>query len=553
MGRTQSVDGTTLRQPLESGGAAAEERLLALTVLLHPDASRVGEVAFLEPRTRLSRLEPELAPPRAWVDGAPRQRQPLGDRHLSRRPLIVRSDGGGVTLVPPEGAAGDVTVDGEPLAAARALDEAAIERGAVIELGERVALLLHRRRRPDPARADASRAEASRVEARGVGAGGHGGLVGESDAMDRVRSEIDRVADLDAAVLLAGETGTGKELVARAIHGASRRARGPFVAVNLAAIPPAMAASQLFGHARGAFTGATGDHDGFFARADGGTLFLDEVGEMPAEAQPVLLRALDSGEVWPLGAPACRHVDVRVVAASDADLAQRAADGTFKLPLLHRLAGYVIRLPALRERRDDIARLLIHFLRLELAAAGEPDRLAAGDRAGAPWLAAAAMAALVRRDWPGNVRELRNGARRIAIASRGAPRARIEGELAAAPAAAPRDAAVPDAAVPDAGERPRAERSDVPAERLLAALREHGWRTGAAAAALGLSKTTLYALMERTPGVRKARDLSAGEILEQRAAAGGDIDRMAAALEVSRRGLLLRMRELGLEGGRGRG
>jgi two-component system nitrogen regulation response regulator GlnG len=322
----------------------------------------------------------------------------------------------------------------------------------------------------------------------------------------------------------------------------------------MAAIPPAMAASQLFGHARGAFTGATGDHDGFFARADGGTLFLDEVGEMPAEAQPVLLRALDSGEVWPLGAPACRHVDVRVVAASDADLAQRAADGTFKLPLLHRLAGYVIQLPALRERRDDIARLLIHFLRLELAAAGEPDRLAAADRPGAPWLGATAMSALVRREWPGNVRELRNAARRIAIASRGAPRARIEGELtAAASGAAAPAAAAPAAASRDPGERPRPDRSDVPAERLLAALREHGWKTGAAAAALGVSKTTLYALMERTPGVRKARDLSAGEILEQRAAAGGDIDRMAAALEVSRRGLLLRMRELGLEGGRGRG
>jgi two-component system, NtrC family, nitrogen regulation response regulator GlnG len=519
VGRTQSVDGTTLRQPRESGGAAAEERLLALTVLLHPDASRVGEVAFLEPRARLSRLEPELAPPSAWAGGAPGERQPLGDRHLSRRPLTLRSDGGGVTLVPPEGG-GEVTVDGEALAAPLALAPAAIDRGAVIALGDRVALLLHRRRRPAP----------SRLE-------GGGALIGDSDAMDRVRGEIDRVADLDAPVLLGGETGTGKELVARAIHGASRRARGPFVAVNLAAVPPAMAASQLFGHARGAFTGAAGDHEGFFARADGGTLFLDEVGEMPAEAQPVLLRALDSGEVWPLGAPACRHVDVRVVAASDADLAQRAAEGTFKLPLLHRLAGYVIGLPPLRERRDDIARLLIHFLRRELAAAGEPDRLAPADD-GASWLGASAMAALVQRDWPGNVRELRNAARRIAIASRGSTRARVDGELPAAPA--------PPAAPPRGG-------SDVSPGRLVAALREHGWKTGAAAAALGVSKTTLYALMERTPGIRKARDLSADEILEQRAAAGGDIDRMAAALEVSRRGLLLRMRELGLEGGRGRG
>ena len=434
-----------------------------------------------------------------------------------------------MALVPPD-EGGDASVDGEPLRAPRALTAAQVERGAVIALGERVALLLHRRRRPAAAAPER-------------------GLIGDSDAMERVRAEIERVADLDAPVLLGGETGTGKELAARAIHAASRRAGGPFVAVNLAAIPPAMAASQLFGHVRGAFTGASGDHDGFFDRAGGGTLFLDEVGEMPAETQPMLLRALDSGEIWPLGAPACRHVDVRVVAATDADLARRAASGDFRLPLLHRLAGYVIRLPALSQRRDDIARLLIHFLRLELAAAGEPDHLAPG-RDGAPWLRAPAMAALVRRDWPGNVRELRNAARRIAIASRGAGRACVEAALAEDGVGAGHVG--PPLATDGAGEGAGRPRQEITAERLLEALREHGWKTGAAAAALGVSKTTLYALIERTPGIRKARDLSAEEILAQSDAAGGDVDRMAAALEVSRRGLVLRMRELGLEGGRGR-
>jgi two-component system nitrogen regulation response regulator GlnG len=511
VGRKQPGEVTTVRRPSDGGGLAVEEQLLALTVLLHPDGARIGDVALLEPRARLSRLEPELGPPGAS------ERRPLGDRHVSRRPILIHSEAGGVTLVP--AAEGDaVVVDGAPLDGARRLAADEIERGCVIELGERVALLLHRRRRPDPRP-------------------GHG-LVGGSDAIDRLRDEIGRVADLDAPVLLGGETGTGKELVARAIHDASPRARGPFIAVNLAAIPPAMAASQLFGHARGAFTGASAEHDGFFARADGGTLFLDEVGEMPAETQPVLLRALDSGEVWPLGAPSCRHVDVRVVAATDADLARRAAEGSFKAPLLHRLAGYVIRLPPLGERRDDVARLLVHFLRLELAAAGEPDRLAAGADA-EPWLRAPAMAQLVRRDWPGNVRELRNAARRIVIASRGAERARTESVLADEATAPP----------------PRVTRArpEVSAERLLSVLRSHGWKTGEAAAALGISKTTLYALMERTPGIRKARDLSAAEIMAQRAAAGGDVDRMAEALEVSRRGLVLRMRELGLEGGHGRG
>src|SRR5690606_584647 len=135
-------------------------------------------------------------------------------------------------------------------------------------------------------------------------------------------------------------------------------------------------ASHLFGHARGAFTGATADHDGVFVRADGGTLFLDEIGEAPPEVQPALLRALEEGEVWPVGAARARSVSVRVGAATDADLSARIADGRFRAPLLHRLAGYVIHLPPLRERRDDIPRLLVHFLRRELAAAGEPDHLA---------------------------------------------------------------------------------------------------------------------------------------------------------------------------------
>ena len=524
MGRKQPVDGTTVRQPPEGGGAESEERLLALSLLLHPDTSRIGEVAFIEARARLSRLEPELAPPR----GTPAERHPIGDRHVSRRPLSLKADAaGGVTVVPAD-EGGEVAVDGEALVSQRALTAAEVDRGVVIALGERVAVLLHRRRRPGAAVPDR-------------------GLFGDSDAMERVRGEIERVADLDAPVLLGGETGTGKELAARAIHAASRRAAGPFVAVNLAAIPPAMAASQLFGHVRGAFTGASADHDGFFDRADGGTLFLDEVGEMPAETQPILLRALDSGEIWPLGAPACRHVDVRVVAATDADLARRAASGDFRLPLLHRLAGYVVRLPPLSQRRDDIARLLIHFLRLELAAVGEPDHLAPG-RDGSPWLRAPAMAQLVRRDWPGNVRELRNAARRIAIASRGVGRACVEAALAIDGVVVAGDGG---AAPAPAGDGARA-RPEITAERLLEALREHGWKTGAAAAALGVSKTTLYALIERTPGIRKARDLSAEEILAHSDAAGGDVDRMAAALEVSRRGLVLRMRELGLEGGRGR-
>jgi two-component system, NtrC family, nitrogen regulation response regulator GlnG len=472
--RKPPVDATTVRGSAgpEAEGIVAEERALALSILCHPDPARVGEVAFLEPGARLSRLEPEFQP---LGGGA---RRPLGDPHVSRKPVRVDPDG-------PD----------------------------ILELEDRIALLLHRRTRPR---------ELPPVL----------GLTGESEAILAVRAEILRVAGLDAPVLVRGETGSGKELVARALHASSRRATGPFVAVNLAAVPPAMAASQLFGHVRGAFTGAAGDQEGVFVRADGGTLFLDEVGEVPGEVQPVLLRALDSGEVWPLGAAQSRRVSVRVVAATDADIEARAASGGFKAPLFHRLAGYVLQVPPLRERRDDVARLLVHFLRDELASAGEPARMDPGDpHGGAPWLRAAAVVALVRHDWPGNVRELRNAARRLVIDSRGAPVARSErllGELGRVAPPAP------------------AARSLEP-DQVIAALREVGWKPGAAAAALGISKNTLYALMQKLPGVRKARDLSRAEILECRETTGGDLDAMAAALKVSRRGLVLRMRELELD------
>ena len=480
MSRKPAVDATTVRGSAGPGadGVVAEERALALSILCHPDPARVGEVAFLEPGARLSRLEPEFAPLGGEAAGA---RRPLGDPHVSRKPVRVDPDG----------------------------DE-------ILQLGDRIALLLHRRARPRELPPEL-------------------GLSGESDAILAARAEILRVADLDAPVLVRGETGTGKELVARALHASSRRAAQPFVALNLAAVPAAIAASQLFGHVRGAFTGAAGDQEGVFVRADGGTLFLDEVGEVPLEVQPVLLRSLDSGEVWPLGAAHGRRVSVRVVAATDADIEARAAAGGFKAPLYHRLAGYVLQLPPLRERKDDIARLLVRFLREELAAAGEPARMDPEDPAAAePWLRAPAVAALVRHAWPGNVRELRNAARRLVIDSRGAPHARPERLLAELPATA-RPAPAPS------GARALDEAA------VLAALQQHGWKPGAAAAALGISKTTLYGLMQRLPNVRKARDLSRAEILESHRATGGDVDAMAAALQVSRRGLVLRMRELEMD------
>lgn len=226
-----------------------------------------------------------------------------------------------------------------------------------------------------------------------------GEVIGASAAMRAVQKAIGLLADSDATVLLLGETGTGKEVAARAIHRHGNRASRAFVAVNCAAIPAELLESLLFGHVRGAFTGAVSDRAGSFREADGGTLFLDEIGDMAMPMQAKLLRALQERVVTPVGGRPMR-VDVRVIAATHRDLLQAVRDGRFREDLYYRLGVVPLRLPPLRERRADILPLAERFLH---EAAGEPRRLTA-----------AAAARLVSHSWPGNVRELLNATKRVA-------------------------------------------------------------------------------------------------------------------------------------------
>jgi DNA-binding NtrC family response regulator len=225
-------------------------------------------------------------------------------------------------------------------------------------------------------------------------------LVGVSAAMREVQKRIGLAAASDVPVLILGETGTGKEMIARALHKHSSRSHKPFVAINCAAIPKDLLESELFGHVRGAFTGATGDRPGCFRAADGGVLLLDEIGDMALGVQAKILRALQEGEVAPLGANRPVKVDVRVLAATHRDLAAMAREGSFREDLMYRLDVLAIRMPALRERLADIIPLAEHFLRLA-AAPGAPKALSA-----------AAGQALLQHAWPGNVRELRNAMER---------------------------------------------------------------------------------------------------------------------------------------------
>ena len=500
---------------------ARSSRVPGLVIVAHADAERVGEEAPLIElgsgrATSLSRHEPLFLPP-----GQPATPRPLGDSGLSRRPLtLVRGPGPGELTLRRGDCPTSVAIGGEKLAAEHVFRAAEIENGVVLVLAGRVALLL------------------GFLPVLPAAPGPDFGLLGQAEAMTRLRREIQAAAVLDVPVLVRGETGSGKELVSRAVHDARPR-RGPYVTVNLGALVPALAAAELFGAARGAYTGADRPREGLFRRADGGTLFLDEIGEAPPEVQVVLLRVLETGRVQAVGGTDEKQVDVRVIAATDADLETALQSGRFRPALLHRLSGYEIRVPPLRERRGDIARLFRHFLRQELAALGAPAAVA-GEAA---WPSAAVMARLVAHDWPGNVRELKNVARRLAVIQfvegRIDPEDRLD--LLLQPVALVADAAVEGTATKARETGHRA--AEIGAEELLAALEQHAWQPGPAAKALGLSRPALYRLIEAHPELRTAAELDENEVRSALAQYGSP-SAAARALKVSAQGLKRRLSSL---------
>jgi two-component system response regulator AtoC len=310
-------------------------------------------------------------------------------------------------------------------------------------------------------------------------AAGERGVIAQSRAMREALEMVGRVADRPTTVLVTGESGTGKEVIARALHRASPRAARPFVAVNCAAIPESLIESELFGHVRGAFTGATADKSGLFEQADGSTLLLDEIGELPLALQPKLLRALQEGEIRRVGDARTRRVDVRVVAATARDLEAEVRAGRFREDLFYRLNVVTIRLPALRDRPEDIAPLARQFV------------AQLGHRFGRVLtLAPEATAWLERQPWPGNVRQLENAIERAAVLSDG-------GALEPADFASDRGSGVVG---PGEGARTGTLRDAVEsAERdaIRAALAAAGGNRRTAASRLGVSLRTLFYKMSK--------------------------------------------------------
>ncbi|MEW6684341.1 MAG: sigma 54-interacting transcriptional regulator [Nitrospirota bacterium] len=304
-------------------------------------------------------------------------------------------------------------------------------------------------------------------------------LVGESGALHHVLRQIELVAPTNAAVLIQGESGTGKELVARAIHQQSARKERALIKVNCSAIPEHLFESEFFGHARGAFTGALKDKPGRFELADGGTLFLDEIGELPLAMQAKLLRVLQEQEIERVGESRTRRIDVRVIAATNRDLKAEVDAGRFRQDLFYRLSVFPITVPSLRERREDIAPLAAHFVRLAANRMNRPP----------PRLTRAQADQLASHDWPGNVRELQNVVERAVILAQGGP---LRFEVAASP---PSDAH---------RYRPRANETTTLLTRddlkrherdsIMAALKQSSGKVfgaGGAAELLGMKPTTL--------------------------------------------------------------
>jgi len=325
-----------------------------------------------------------------------------------------------------------------------------------------------------------SRRTAPVATARAVVGGGASPLLGHAPAMARVHSLIARAGPTEANVLVTGENGTGKELVARALHAASARGHRQMVTVDLGAVAAELIDSELFGHAKGAFTDAKADRVGRLQAADGGTLFLDEVGNLPLHLQPKLLTALEQRQVTPVGANRAVPIDVRVIAATNLSPAALRDDSRFRPDLLFRLNTVEIALPPLRERREDIGELVDHYL------AHYARRY---DRA-VPTLSPAARAALSAHDWPGNVRALRHAVERAIILAPGNMLGPEDFSLEPAPARLPSAAIV--APPPEDLNLDRVER------RLVEqALRKHGYNISLSAAELGLSRAALYRRMEK--------------------------------------------------------
>ena len=494
-------------------GQAGLPLVPALTIVWHPHLDRIGQIApltnLLEADVaHLSRDQPLFLSPGASTGEA------LAHRGISHESVLDLAFVRGAFELRRAQPRTEVEIDGQMLTEPRPVSSEDLHRGLIITVARRFVFCLHSVHFP------ITRSPTI-------------GLLGTSDGIEDVRRSITRAADHDMPVLLRGESGTGKELAARALHDAGPRAGAPFVAVNMALLLRERAAAELFGHKKGAFTGATSDLPGHFRAASGGTIFLDEIGLTSVDVQPMLLRVLDDREVLPLGASRPTKIDVRIVAATDAKLEKAVAEGRFEPALYNRLNNALnISLPPMRERREDIGTILLHFLKAAFPDAGALQRIQDPAPTGRPWLSARDVAAIARSPLPANARSLQGLVRHL---------------LGKAPPQAGTDthAFVSDfltrdglsittgAAVSEARpSTPNQESAELKAQ-LMAALEKTNWNRLQAAKALGVARSTFYLWLAKYSDLEHLAKIDLPDLLGQLAACEGNIERLAIQLGTS--------------------
>lgn len=468
----------------------------SLAIVWHPDRTRIGEIAPLlygnAKVGEVSRSTPLFFKPGQAIG------TPMADPHISRSPIMIEQKGKRDFQISPPESQMRILVNGNSLDAPVLVSLDALGQEIIITISDQIIMALFL----GPLERQSKAAE-------------HG-IIGVSAQLDVIWRMIKSAAVTNLPVLIRGETGTGKELVAQALHALSSRASQSMVSVNMAAIAKDLAAAELFGVSKGAFTGASADKPGLFEQARGSTLFLDEIGNTPDVVQPMLLRTLETGELRRVGDSRTRQTDARVVAATDQDL----ESATFNVPLLKRLEAFVITVPPLRERRADIGPLILHFLKTAGAGLAVTDEDLPRD-----W-----VLRLVMHDWPGNVRELNNVVRQIAIGH--VP------DILKQPVAISPSPARP-------GPKQTYRRQDEISEsEMLEALDQNGWRIKDTAHTLNVSRTALYDLMSRSNKVRQIDELSEQEIMIAIKEDPDDLDRWASHLRVGRDALKRRIKDM---------
>jgi len=508
---------STLPSIISSGPGNYAAPELALTILFHPDTRRIGQRAVVPKQVGttpwiLGRRSPAFQNPGDVSSAA------LEDLHISRRALQLTYSGKQLTIRRFDSSS-RCRVGASELYDCLEIEEEDLRTGIPVMLGHSIILLL----RLGPGLDSSVRKSTC-----------EGLLRGKSAAMARVREHIASAADSDLDVLIRGETGTGKELVATAIHGGSQRASRSMVSVNMAAIPSELAASALFGSARGAFTGADKSSPGYFDQAQGGSLFLDEIGDTSADVQPQLLRALQQREIQAVGG-SIRRVDVRVISATDAAL--EGVGCGFKAALRHRLGAIEILLPPLREHPEDIGELLLHFLQINADKVGRT-QLLPDPQSPAPLIAAWASLFLsfAAYSWPGNVRELANFAQQVILASEKTPT--LTEPLCAAFAA--------DASRADTAERRPSLRKmqDIDDDAFDQAMTANGCEVKRVALQLAVSRAAVYRRIEASPDYRLVSEIPVEELQFALDAHGGDSAAAARQLRVPLGSLRKRLRKL---------